>query len=93
MKRETRKIIEEVAKDYGIKVHLLFSSMRSPKILAPKYDIMRRLRGERYMSSTQIGQIFNVDHTSVLYALGRTKNGKGLRHGKVPPPDCEGTPA
>ena len=93
MSPHARKIINEVARAYGVPSHLLFAPLKERYILPPRYDAIRRLSAERSLSSTQIAEIFGMHHTGVLYALGRTKKGRGLKYGRVPAPEASAPPA
>jgi hypothetical protein len=70
----TRNLIREVAEQYGVPSHLLYAPTKVSTVVKARWAAIRRLREEHHMSSTQIGNVFCIDHTSVLYALGRVKH-------------------
>ncbi|CUA90872.1 Bacterial dnaA protein helix-turn-helix [Chelatococcus sambhunathii] len=69
----TLDIIREVAERHGVPEALVRSRCKDRKTLAAKREAIRRVKDERGLSSVKIGEIFRINHTSVLYALGTTK--------------------
>lgn len=69
---ETKKIIAETAEKHGITVDALMN--RGRKTFAARAEAIVRVRQERKLSLSQIGNIFNRDHTTVLNAIRRHKS-------------------
>lgn len=70
----TRALIEEVAKRHGLTAGHIVSRCRERRIVVARYEaIIAVHRARPTMSSPQLGRMFNLDHSTVLYALGRTK--------------------
>lgn len=70
----TWALIEEVAKRHGLTAFDVVSRCREHRVVAARYEAIRIVHAARpTMSSPQLGRLFNRDHSTVLYALGRTK--------------------
>jgi chromosomal replication initiation ATPase DnaA len=72
-----REIVKEVSEEYNIPVPLLLGERRLDKYVLPRQDAMWRMRqvlwqdGRKRYSYIMIGQLFNRDHTTVLYSVRR----------------------
>ena len=68
-----RRIIRDIAIMYDLKADDLTGPSRRRHIVCARWTAMRLIYQQGRLSSPQIGRLFNKDHTSVLYACGRTK--------------------
>lgn len=80
---ESRQIIRETALEFKLHPDELIGDSRESQVVFARYVAIHRIaRAYPQKSSTQIGKLFNRDHTSILFALGRMKK-KPLRLAKV----------
>lgn len=65
-------VVRTVATLHGVAVSDILGKSRFRHIVEARHDALRAVRA-RYpkFSSTQIGRLFNLDHSTVLYALGK----------------------
>lgn len=70
MTPETRAILDEVAKLYGIDPAILLIKCRTRKVFQARREVAKRLDARGY-SAASIGRILKHDHTTILYYLGR----------------------
>ena len=67
-----RDILHRTACEYLVSPSSLTGASRSREIVFARYVAMHRIANHfPTMSTPQIGRIFDLDHTSVLFALGR----------------------
>lgn len=66
-----REIAAQVCEQHGLTFNDLKGPRRTVKISLARHILMYRLRHELGISTPQIGQFLNRDHTSVLHALKR----------------------
>lgn len=67
-----REIIQQVLDAHpGLTVDDLRSASRLAKHVRPRQLVMRRLHAELGLSLSEIGAMFNKDHTTVMYAVQR----------------------
>ena len=62
-------LVEDAARDAGCTIAQILGHSRNPRFVEPRQRAMRRAYEEGF-TSTQIGRVFNRDHTTVLYAAG-----------------------
>lgn len=66
-----RQIIAMVAERYSVPVDLLLSRRRHRKVDAARMDAIKAVHlAKPHLSTTQIGEIFDRHHTTILHALG-----------------------
>jgi len=72
-----KRIIAEEAARAGVDPGDITGRRRTRKILGARHAAMRRVH-ETYphKSSTELARLFNRDHTTVLYVLGRLARGR-----------------
>jgi chromosomal replication initiation ATPase DnaA len=76
-------VIERVAREYHVPVSEILGRARTILIMRARRAAIRQVKKELpALSSTQIGRIFNRDHTTILYALGQSAYGRQMGHGK-----------
>lgn len=74
-----KDIIEMVAANHNMTYDQLIT-LKFRKNVAARYDAIETVKLLKpHLSSTQLGKFFNRDHTTILYALGRVKGGKGKK--------------
>lgn len=74
-----RQIAEMVAANGGITFEILVGKSRQKAVVSIRNQAIRTVKKLKPdFSSTQLGLIFNRDHTSILYVLGRTNRGKEI---------------
>lgn len=61
-----RRIAEEVAESYGLRLRDLTGLERGPTYAHPRQEAMWRVRQETELSYPRIGEFFNRDHATVL---------------------------
>lgn len=66
-------IQQVVAKRYNIDIKELLSKKRSDEIAFPRQLTMYLIRNLTDLSTVQIGEIFNRDHTTVMYACEKIR--------------------
>lgn len=72
-------IIEMVAANHNMTYDQLIT-LKFRKHVKARYDAIETVhRLKPGLSSSQLGRFFNRDHTTILYALGRVKGGKGKK--------------
>lgn len=70
-------IVREVAERHGVSYRDIVGHSRIRHIVCARYAAIRAVYAAcPEMSSPRIGRLFNRDHTSILYAVGRTKHTK-----------------
>jgi chromosomal replication initiation ATPase DnaA len=70
---QAMKIIKDVAEVHGVTVRDIFEKSREKKKVLARHEAIRRVAAAWPKSSTtHLGAFFNRDHTTILYALGRT---------------------
>jgi chromosomal replication initiator protein len=69
MIREAEKIIDIVAAASGYSVDDLVGKRRNRHLTAWRHFAMKEVRTRTLLSTTEIGLLFNRDHSSVIYAL------------------------
>lgn len=83
---KVRSFIAAAARDHGVTVTDVMGRGRIPTISAARHDAIRATKAAfPHLSLSQIGRLFNRDHTTVNYAL----NGKPSR----PPKSTDATAA
>lgn len=68
------QILRQVAVAAGVTVGDIQGPNRSRPIVMIRHFAMWLIRRETNLSLTQIGRLFNLDHTSVLYGINRWEN-------------------
>lgn len=76
---QSMAIVRRVAREYLLPVDEVLGPSRTKRAVASRKEAMQRLVDERDMSSSQIGRLFNRDHTTVLHALGRLSRRREIR--------------
>lgn len=71
--------IEEIAKRHRIPMTEVLGDRRYRQVVRVRRAICVMLRNEG-LTTPQIGQYINRDHTSVLNLLGRTKRSQSYKH-------------
>jgi chromosomal replication initiation ATPase DnaA len=66
------RVIENVAKRYGLNAADLTSESRSQYVLKARWQAIRELH-DLGLSSVEIGYLLHRDHTTILHALKRTQ--------------------
>lgn len=91
-----RDIIKEEINRYKISLDYLRSDTRTGRLTKIRHYIIWRARTETGASFPQLGQLFNRDHTSVLYAYKKTdklyREGGILQIRPAPPTEDVGRP-
>lgn len=68
-------IIGVVAMETRIPVDVILSPRRTKPVVEARYMAIRAVhRACPHYSTTQLGRIFNRDHTTILYALDRCRD-------------------
>ena len=84
---EGRKILYEVALEYGVTVYAITSTNRSTNVVQARWKGMRRLRDELNLKLATIGALVHRDYTTVIYGLrragGETRQQAALRRNGV----------
>jgi len=75
-----RKIIAEVAAAYELTPEDLTGRRRFKYLMEPRWLAMRRIRKELGYSYPQIGQLFNRDHSSVIWACRGGRPNQPIRN-------------
>jgi chromosomal replication initiation ATPase DnaA len=61
----------DIASRHGVSLCSLFGRSRKPEIVHARWDCYAMLRHDPYhWSLTRIGQLFDRDHTTIMYGLG-----------------------
>lgn len=69
-------IVRDCAQQHLVPVKdVINSRCRRKAVSRARWHAIKRLSEERKLSQTQIGRVKRLDHTSVLYALRRIKDG------------------
>jgi hypothetical protein len=69
-----REIIEAVAESYGMTVDVVMSRRRDAAAVQARHACIRAVsQAKPGWSSVQIGELFGLDHSTVLYAIGSLK--------------------
>jgi len=63
----TPEILRQVAWKHHSNVAEIISEVRARYVVRARHEAMYRLRTERHLSWSQIGRVFNCDHTTALY--------------------------
>lgn len=75
-KLEARTIIREIADKHQVPVEAIFGHSRAWGIVQVRKECIRAVhRARPDLTTTQLGRIFNRDHSTVIYAL-RGRRGK-----------------
>jgi chromosomal replication initiation ATPase DnaA len=67
------RIVQEVAEQHRVPVPDVYSRRRAAYIVATRACAIRRLRAETKLTITAIGNLFGLDHSTVIHHL--SKNG------------------
>ncbi len=80
-----KEIFQVVAKNYNLSIDSLKGESRKATIVEARHIVIYFLREIEGRSFTEIGQLLNRDHTTVLYGYNETKkkSGKKLFHNNV----------
>lgn len=70
----TDRVLESVAKKFGVTVENLKSPMRNKEIKYPRHIAIYILREYTGLSLPKIGSIFNRDHSTALNSINTVKN-------------------
>lgn len=81
MTRRVRAIVAEVAASRDVSIQKICSPCRPVPVAAARNEIWYRCRTELHLSYPRIGQMFDRDHTTVLYGCRQ----HALQHGLPPP--------
>lgn len=72
--RSVRQIITDVAAEYGITYEQIVSRSMLKRFVVPRHIAIREIhRLKPHLSFAEIGRRMNRDHTTVLWAVGKTK--------------------
>ena len=72
-----RALIRQVAVEAGVHSHLIYADDRNGRVVKARYEAIRRIHTAFPMLSTsQIGKLFERDHSTICYALGQRTNRK-----------------
>ncbi|WP_167882923.1 helix-turn-helix domain-containing protein [Leptospira langatensis] len=69
---QVSKIIGDAAHNHGLSIIDLLKKGRYPEVVVARREAFLALL-EIKLSKSQIGRIFNMEHTSVLYSIRRSK--------------------
>lgn len=69
MNADTRKELESIARRHDTRLVELFSKLTFRKLCEARRECYRFLHRERGWSTTQIGRLFNRDHSTIVWAL------------------------
>jgi chromosomal replication initiation ATPase DnaA len=91
---QSMQIIMECAREHGVSIKDVIGSARFKSATAARWKACRRLR-DKGLSYAQIGMKLNRDHTTVMYAIRRMREGinawEGCKdNGKRDPRDHKG---
>lgn len=76
----SRELIAAAAAEFGVGYRDVLSPDRHDHVVAARHAAIKALKEAKpHLSTPQIGRLFSRDHTTVLWALGRTKKGKEQR--------------
>ena len=64
-----KKFIRYVASNYGITLDVLQSKTRLPHVVEARRVIYACIRKYTNMTYSQIGEIFNQDHSSIVFSV------------------------
>lgn len=79
-KISVKNIISTIAERHGMIYEDVVGHRRSHRIVEARWEAMRTLHELKpWMSISQIARVFNRDHTTALYALGRLSKTKGKK--------------
>ncbi len=67
-------IIQEVCNIFSVSKEMLLSKNRTHEVLTPRQIAMYVARMMTTKNKTQLGKIFNRDHTSIIHTLIAVKN-------------------
>ena len=70
-----RSIIADVAREHDVTREEILSRSNPMRIVTARHDAMHRVRQELGWSYERIGRLFNRDHSTVLAAVRKTKEG------------------
>lgn len=71
-------IMVDVCKDRMVKVSEVLGGGKSDRVVKARWEVIRRLRTEMNLSTTQIGRIIRKDHSTVVHALQQINDKGGL---------------
>ena len=66
-------ILIGVCAEYGIGVEEILGDRRDQPVVIARWEAVRRAYEGTGLSTTELGRVFNRDHTSILYILGKVK--------------------
>lgn len=70
----TIKIIADTAARNHMNYRLVMSPRRTSPVVKARHAAIRAVHNAKpWLSSTDLGAIFGLDHTTILYVLGRLK--------------------
>jgi hypothetical protein len=69
------QVIQDVAAEWGVDPALIAGKCRIKRIVCARVDAVKRMRARGY-TTPLIGRQVSLDHTTILYYLGRSKNKK-----------------
>ncbi len=73
-RRTAKDIARDIAKENGMDIGLVLGRSRKKSVVAVRYKCIRAVADARPdLSTLRLGQIFNRDHTSILWALKQTR--------------------
>lgn len=74
---QMKNIVRDVADRYGMDERQIYGNRRDRHTFGARREAIHKV-SEAFpnLSSTQLGKLFNRDHTSILNALGRTSKSK-----------------
>lgn len=79
-KMAVKEIISIVAEKHLMKYEDVVGPRRTHRVVAARWEAMRAVHEMKpWMSVAQIARVFNRDHTTALYALGRLAKTKGKK--------------
>ena len=70
---DAKAIIEAVAQAYSVEVSALMGSSRVKGLVTPRHVSMWLIRRHTQLSSTEVGRLYDKDHSTVLHACGKVE--------------------
>lgn len=70
---DAKAIIEAVAQAYSVEVSALMGSSRVKGLVTPRHVSMWLIRRHTQLSSTEVGRLYEKDHSTVLHACGKVE--------------------
>lgn len=68
MNTHAKRILEIVAETSGFPVEEITGKRRTAALVKARHQAMRQIRAETNLSTSEIGRLFNRDHSTVIYA-------------------------